>query len=173
MLAIMAGLAALGGTALGATSSGANGTVVFARGTDLYLPSTGTVVQTNASQPSWSPDGTKLAFVQAGVIKTCTVSAGSCTAVTSTAVTGTEPVWSPDGTKLAYVTAGSEIHKMATDGTGDATVTSGATDVSPSWSADGAQIAFTRNGAIAKVADPSDTVTKCALVTRTNPATIP
>src|SRR5690349_18731403 len=88
----------LGGGALGATSSGANGDIAFVRGTDIYRLSTGNVLVPLASDPSWSPDGTKLAFVQAGAIMTCLVS--SCTP-TATGALGTEPVWSPNGLKIA------------------------------------------------------------------------
>lgn len=148
-----------GGPSPAATASGANGDVAFARGADLYLVSTGTVVVANASQPSWSPDGKKLAFVQGGVIKTCTVTSGACGAISSTSVTGTEPAWSPDGNDLAYVTAGGSIHKMTSAGLSDAVVTSGGTDSSPSWSPDGSQLVFTRSGAIAEVAATGGTVT--------------
>jgi len=60
-----------GGGALGATSSGANGDIAYVRGADVYRLSTGTVLVSGASDPSWSPDGTKLAFVQGGAIMTC------------------------------------------------------------------------------------------------------
>jgi TolB protein len=132
---------------------------VFTRSGDLRLVSTGLVVELAASQPSWSPDGKKLAFVKGGNIQTCTVSSGSCGALTDTGVAGSEPVWSPDGTKIAFVT-GSTIHTMTSSGGSDTAITSTTTDASPSWSADGSQLVYTRNGAIAKVvASAGGTVT--------------
>lgn len=142
-----------------ATSSGANGDIAYARSGSIYLVSTGSVVQASGVEPSWSPDGTKLAFVDGGVIKTCTVTGGACTAVVSTGVTGNEPEWSPDGTKLAYVTPSSQIHTMTPAGASDTTVTSGNIDTSPSWSPDGSKLVFTRNGSIATVSSSGGSVT--------------
>jgi Tol biopolymer transport system component len=137
----------LGGGALGATSSGANGDIAYVRGADIYRLSTGTVLVSGASDPSWSPDGTKLAFVQGGAIMTCTVS--SC-APAPTGATGTEPVWSPDSLKIAYV-SGSNIHVWTLSGSTDLQLTSAGTNADPSWSPDGTQIVFTQNGAIATI----------------------
>ncbi len=135
------------GGALGATSSGANGDIAYVRGADIYRLSTGNVLVSGASDPSWSPDGTKLAFVQGGAIKTCSVS--SCTPA-ATGATGTEPVWSPNGLKIAYV-SGSNIHVWTLSGSTDLALTSAGTNADPSWSPDGSQIVFTQNGAIAKI----------------------
>ena len=139
----------LGGGALGATSSGANGDIAYVRDSpvgNIYRLSTGTVLVNAATDPSWSPDGRKLAFVQAGVIETCTVS--GCVPAATGAV-GTQPAWSPDGLKIAYVSA-SNIH-VKTLGGGDLQLTSAGTNVDPSWSPDGTQIVFTQNGVIAKI----------------------
>ena len=135
----------LGGSALGATSSGANGDIAFVRGADFYLLSTGNVIVSGASDPSWSPDGTKLAFVQSGAIKTCVVA--GCSPL-PTGATGTEPAWSPDGLKLAYVSGGN-IHVWTLASNTDLQLTSAGTNADPSWSPDGTQIAFTQNGVIA------------------------
>ncbi len=136
-----------GGGALGATSFGGNGDIAFVRGTGIFLKSIGPEFIANASDPSWSPDGTKLAFVQGGAIKTCTVSA--CVPA-ATGVTGTQPAWSPDGLKIAYV-SGSNIHIWTLAGSTDVQLTSSGTNADPSWSPDGAQIVFTQGGAIARM----------------------
>src|SRR5207248_8830436 len=110
----------LGGGALGATSSGADGDIVFVRGTGIFLKSTGTQLIASASDPSWSPNGTMLAYVDSGGIKSCTVSGGSCGTVVSSGVAGTQPAWSPSTTtpKLAYVlTSSGQIHVMSPSGT--------------------------------------------------------
>ncbi len=66
VLAALAGavlvLLPLGGGALAATSSGADGDIAFVNGGNILLKSTGTAVVTGAVDPSWSPDGKKLAF---------------------------------------------------------------------------------------------------------------
>ena len=144
-----------------ATSSGANGDIAYSRGGSVYLLSTGTVLQASAAEPTWSQDGTRIAFrdLGSGLIKTCTVVGAACTGVTSTGVTGSEPAWSPDGTKLAYVTGTNQIHTVLISGGGDTTVTSGNVDASPSWSPTGTQLVVTRNGAIAKVSSSGGAVT--------------
>ena len=151
----------LGGGALGATSSGANGDVVFVQGTTLFLATTGSTGVIGSS-PSWSPAGDKLAYVDgSGEISTCTVSSGTCTGVASSGVTGTEPVWSPDATtpKLAYITPAGQIHTMAPDGSGDATVLSTGTSADPSWDpADATKLAFSNGGSIYTC-----TVSSCSL----------
>jgi hypothetical protein len=149
----------LGGGALGATSSGANGDIAFVHGGDVYLVSTGTALVAGATDPSWSPNGLKLAFVQGGAIKTCTVS--SC-APAATGATGTQPVWSPDGLKIAYV-SGSNIHVWTLAGSTDIDLAQAGTD--PSWSSDGTQIVFTQGGAIARM--PSASAGSVTFITTT------
>ena len=128
----------LGGGALAATSNGANGDIAFARSGDLYRASSaGTAFIPGATDPSWSPDGTKLAFSLGGAIETCVVSTCSPTHVGT--ATGTEPVWSPDGTQIAYVNS-AHIHTISPNGTGDVNRVAG---IDPSWDpSDGTKLAF-------------------------------
>ena len=135
----------LGGGALAATSSGAPGDIAFVRSGNLLLLSNpgGAFPITGATDPSWSPDGTKLAFVLGGAIETCTVS--SCTPAQVGAATGSEPVWSPDGTTIAYVNGGS-IHTVGTSAPNTDTLITTGTD--PSWSPNGASLAFSNGGAV-------------------------
>ena len=136
----------LGGGALAATSSGANGDIVFVRSGTIYriTSGSGTIPIATGVDPSWSPDGTKLAFAatSGGAIDVCT-DVSNCAGVGNTSpvgsATGSEPVWSPDGTKIAYVTGGT-IHIVTYPGGSDSTLIAG-TD--PSWDpADSTQIAF-------------------------------
>jgi WD40-like Beta Propeller Repeat len=52
------------------------------------------------SQPSWSPDGTRIAFAFAGHIYIAD-STGSATKITS-ALSNGSPAWSPDGDRIAF-----------------------------------------------------------------------
>jgi Tol biopolymer transport system component len=153
-----------GGGAMGATSFGANGNIAFVRGgVNIEFRDTTTVIA-GATDPSWSPNGLKLAFVQATQIKTCDVATCPPTPAQVGSLTGSQPVWSPDGTKLAFVN-GNQIHvASSTDGSGDIAVTTSGTNADPSWSPDGTQLVFTQNGVIVK-APPTAGATATAVST--------
>ena len=103
-----------------------------------------------ASHPSWSPDGTKIAFVSphAGSNDVYVMNADGTGVVqlTHTVASESEPVWSPDGSRMAFVSDRArtqDIYVMNADGSHVVPVTSGpATDADPAWSHDGTQIAF-------------------------------
>jgi TolB protein len=75
---------------------------------------------TRDGYPAWSPDGTKIAFI--------------------------DPTWSPDGTKIAFYSLRSfngDIYVMNADGSGQTRLTNNeAYDITPVWSPDGMKIAF-------------------------------
>ncbi|MGD0714520.1 MAG: hypothetical protein ABSB24_10090 [Gaiellaceae bacterium] len=171
---LMLVLLPLGGGALGATSSGAPGDVAFVRSGSIYSVNTGTVILSGAVDPSWSPDGTMLAFSAGGSIETCTVS--SCGSTTSAALdSGTEPVWSPDGSKIAYVKS-NQIWTVASGGGTPQQVTTSGTSADPSWSFDGSQLVITYNGAIATVSASGGTpsaVTTTGISSSSRPAWSP
>jgi Tol biopolymer transport system component len=114
---------------------------------------------TDELQPSWSPDGTKIAFtsLSSGNYDIWTMNADGSNPVNRTSNGGADmnPVWSPDGSKIAFETTrdgNSEIYTMSIDGTNQVDITNnGAGDFGPSWSPDGDQIAFRRNDDIFKI----------------------
>jgi len=112
----------------------------------------------NENEPTWSPDGTTIAFrldpFVAGVadeIVSWVVGGSTMVNLTNTlTVNESEPAWSPDGTKIAYVRSGS-IWTMDADGSGQAQLTFPPMTIShaePAWSPDGAKIAYRRDWAI-------------------------
>ena len=141
-----------GGGAIAATSSGANGDIGFVESGNVVVKSTGATVVSGAIDPSWSPDGKKLAVSSGGSIETCTVVPGPC--VLGAALdSGVEPVWSPDGTTIAYVKAGEVWTVLASGlGTPNQVTSTGATASDPTWSpAATAKIAFASGGVICTV----------------------
>lgn len=107
------------------------------------LPVSTTVVQAGLS---WSPDGTRIAFVGTGGLYAVNVDGSGSTPLTS-GVTAGFPAWSPDGSKIAFscaVDAGnSDICVVNADGTGLVRLTTDlADDHRPSWRPDGSKIAF-------------------------------
>lgn len=109
--------------------------------------------------PSWSPDGTRVAYVagtepksditQVAIIDVAT---GAITRVTPPSDSMDDsPAWSPDGNRLAFsriVTGGSDapgIYVVNSDGTELRSLTDQAGDARPTWSPDGRSILFDRS----------------------------
>jgi Tol biopolymer transport system component len=102
--------------------------------------------------PSFSPDGTKLAFVggKSGTYDLYVVPVdGSANAslVSENVASESRPSWSPDGTRIAFGAArdGAEtdVFVVDVDGTNERQLTDDpASDSEPAWSPDGTRIAF-------------------------------
>lgn len=110
-----------------------------------------------ASDPVWSPDGTRLAFVRAETATTGTMYNVSTIAADGSALTPliqglsygtTSPVWAPNGQRVAFACAHArltEICVMNPDGTGLVKPRQGLSGSGPAWSPDGQRIAFASN----------------------------
>ena len=102
--------------------------------------------------PSWSPDGTKIAFAsdrQANWdVYLMNADGSGQTSLTGPATADWDPTWSPWGTRIAFlrdVDDASDIFVMNADGTGQVNLTNTPRNESePSWSPDGTRIAYTR-----------------------------
>lgn len=105
------------------------------------------------SQPTWSPDRSKIAF--SSIINTrwqlnlMNADGTNQTLLTDPNVAGqyTFASWSPDGSKIAFAStkdSNNEIYVMNPDGTNQVRLTNNsAVDTHPAWSPDGSKISFT------------------------------
>ena len=111
-----------------------------------------TVVSSNEPliSPSWSPDGTKLAYVsfekKKPIIFVQSLTSGSREILANYKGNNSAPAWSPDGSKLAIVLtygANSQIYTISSSGGNLKQITkSTAIDTEPAFSPDGSQIYF-------------------------------
>src|SRR4051794_11603402 len=156
------GLAALVALAVAAPAQaayhGTNGAIVFTStrtGTPhvFRLDPSGTETDLSvasglgtATQPAWSPDGTKVALVHAGGIWVMNPDGRHARLLTGTYTNESDPAWSPDGTRIAFVDATSanpDIYVMSASGKGRTPLTQTALiEHGLSWSPDGSRIAF-------------------------------
>ena len=106
-----------------------------------------------ASDPAWSPDGRKIAFVRLnarhGVYVVKADGSGLRNLTPKPVGAYADPAWSPDGRKIAFVSerdGNSEVYVMNANGSGQRDLTRNpAYDADPAWSPDGRKIAFVSN----------------------------
>src|SRR5207245_1697432 len=103
-----------------------------------------------AGYPSWSPDGSTIAFQFKDDVWLARPDGGGLRALTQDG-RGREPVWSPDGRRIAFVrinfsfqTDGG-LYVVNADGSGARRIAEARTEP-PSWSPDGSRVAYVGPG---------------------------
>jgi hypothetical protein len=105
-----------------------------------------TTLLTGATDPSWSGDGTQLAYVDATNGVSVADADGNGRAALGAGSASTEPTFSPDAQRVAYVRAGDLWSILSsTLGQEQHLTTGSATDADPAYSPDGSELAFARD----------------------------
>jgi hypothetical protein len=131
------------------------------------------------SDPSWSPDGTRLAFSSEGTfsvdgeVYVMNADGSNKTPLTDDDFYDFDTSWSPEGSKIAFVSSRGgqlDLFVINPDGTGQTQLTNTpAGEADPTWSPDGTKLAFNLGGDIYVMnASPGSTPT---LLTGDNPFT--
>ena len=96
------------------------------------------------TQPSWSPDGDRIAFNRAYDIHVMDSDGRNLMKLTN-GPSDSEPSWSPDGTKIAFTRGGFQgqnVWVMDADGQNQIQLTQLGRNSNPAWSSDGKRIAL-------------------------------
>lgn len=123
--------------------TGARTQLTFGSGHDSFLP-------------SWSPDGTQIAYgtIPQEALYVIPASGGTPQLVATGNVTAAGgPAWSPDGQTLAFLSNNANVFTVAPDGTGLRQVSyvisiSNSLAQRPAWSGDGSQIVWSAGGTL-------------------------
>jgi dipeptidyl aminopeptidase/acylaminoacyl peptidase len=93
-----------------------------------------------SGMPSWSPDGSTLAFVRNNYVYLMNADGSDLRRLTATHERENYPVWSPDGSKLLISKYFQGFYVVSADGKTQTKLSAGGME--PSWSPDGTKIAY-------------------------------
>lgn len=119
----------------------------------------------NDTSPTWSPDGTRIAFVRSDAIHIMEANGSSIKRLTNSSFISSDPVWSPDGNRILFTVLNEDrdIYTVAVNNTQMVAIGADLSDdFHPAWSSDGSRILFTstfnvtRYGIFSMDADGSD-----------------
>jgi Tol biopolymer transport system component len=135
-----------------AFASGRSGSSdIYVMNADGTATSRLTSTDQNDAHPTWSADGTTIAFTRAGDIYEMRADGSNARRISDALVEEADPAWSPDGEWIAYVrrtpgTVVQEVWVMRPDGSERRALTrQNGRAFTPAWSPDSTRIVFTTN----------------------------
>jgi Tol biopolymer transport system component len=100
------------------------------------------------SEPSWSPDGSRIVYNNYGELWVMNSDGGGKVRILGGTDVGSAPAWSPGGTRIAYISA-FDVWTMAPDGSARTRLTTTtAAEKSVDWAPGGSTLAYERGGQI-------------------------
>ena len=100
---------------------------------------------TDGRDPSWSPDGPRIAFMESGQVFVINADGSGHQQLTDNAGMSMYPTWSPDGSKIAYSLGEQGLYVMNADGSGNRQI-SNHDSWGLAWSPDGSRLALGHDG---------------------------
>ena len=153
-LVALGGVVGIAGQAGGGTFPGANGLIAYASGSNVAtITPDGTVITPIASgqDPSWSADGSKIAYVRSGDLYIADANGSNEVQITSGSALDRDPSWAPDGAQIAFAREEAADRDVAVVDVATHTVTEIITGsfqaYYPAWSPDGSTLAYRSNQA--------------------------
>jgi hypothetical protein len=147
VLAVFAAVLVPLSAAQGGAFSGDNGSVAFTCGANVCTNGAASPLLTGATDPSWSSDGSQIAFVDATNGVSVADADGANRQALGAGNSSAQPTYSANGLRVAYVKTGDLWSILAnTLGQEQHLTATAATDADPAYSPDGGEIAFARDG---------------------------
>ena len=140
-------------SASGGAFSGDNGKIAYTCGSSICTinpdgtgATTLSALPANSSDPSWSDDGSQIAFLDAANGIAVANADGTGAGTIGAGATSSQPTFSADGLRVAYAKQGDIWSSLASgNGQEQHLTTSAATDADPQFSPDGSELAFARD----------------------------
>ncbi len=124
----------------------------------------GAILAGQIDYPTWSNDGSKVAYINSLVLLTMT-SSGSLLGVPNVPASAERPDWSLDSSRILYISTAGNVYSIAATGGSPTTLITGGGCSFPQWSPNESQFAFVRGNQLFTVNADGSNITSCGGLT--------